>query len=505
MSSPVARTHKEYQEFVKEQLTLRKIDVPFIFRDAFIKLFHLDLSPVSLILKDRYSHRGTRGRDPQDMLRSLLAMTLLGVTSIDEWVAFLRSFPSLTIISGFLPGDTPGVGTFYDFLDRLYLMEKSASKAKGKTRFKRKPRKNKKTKDEMLTETGPEHNHKGVIQRLVDRMIKEDIRQRANRSSHRKPDYLLERIFKECFVLPSAKLGIIDLENLSVAGDGSKIATYASAYGKKVCNCKDKCNCPRLFSDRDAKWGWDSFHEVWVYGYGIHELVDLKSGLPIILPKLTGANIHDGVAAINLVGEAVRQGYRIRHSVFDSAYDNYHFYRLLIDYCQISPIIKLNKRCQGISYNKDLIFFTPDGIPMCLYGLTLTNWGYCWDRGRNKWRCPVCSLIQYRDEKCPYRGICQKEKLDYGRVFYTYPTENYRYFTPVPRDSELWNELYRRRGVCERSFKAKKIDYKLDITRTRGKKMWSIRVALACMCQHIDAQAQMLLSFTEEKKLVGTG
>jgi len=49
MFSPRVRTHKEYQEFVKEQLTLRGIDVPFIFKDAFIKLFHLDLSsPTSL-------------------------------------------------------------------------------------------------------------------------------------------------------------------------------------------------------------------------------------------------------------------------------------------------------------------------------------------------------------------------------------------------------------------------------------------------------------------------
>ena len=137
---------------------------------------------------------------------------------------------------------------------------------------------------------------------------------------------------------------------------------------------------------------------------------------------------------------------------------------------------------------------------MCLYGLPLTSWGFCWDRARNKWRCPVCSLVQYKDESCPYRDICQRKRSDYGRVLYTYPKENYRYFTPVPRDSKLWNELYRKRGVCERSFKTKKIDYKLGITRTRGKKMWSIRVALACMCQHIDAQAQML-SFTNSVKL----
>jgi len=103
MSLPKVRTHKNYQEFVKEQLAPGKIEIPIIFRNVFIKLFHLDLSPVSLILKNRYSHQGPSARDPQDMLRSLLTMTLLGVTFIDEWVVLFRSFPSFTIISGLLP------------------------------------------------------------------------------------------------------------------------------------------------------------------------------------------------------------------------------------------------------------------------------------------------------------------------------------------------------------------------------------------------------------------
>lgn len=498
MSLPKVRTHRNYQEFVKEQLTPGKIEIPIIFRDVFIKLFHLDLSPVSLILKDSYSHQGPSARDPQDMLRSLLAMTLLGVTSIDESVAFLRSFPSLAIISGFLPGDTPGVGTFYDFFDRLYLMDQDKSKAKGKTRFKRKPRKSK--EQEKGEDAFPEHNHKGVIKRLVDRAIRESLRKENESSSYEAPDYLLQKIFKECFVTPSARLGLIDLDNLNVAGDGSKIATYASSYGKKICSCKEKCDCPRLFSDRDAKWGWDSFHKVWVYGYGIHDLVDLESGLSIILPKLTSANIHDGVVAINLLREAMRWDYRIKNGVFDSGYDNYHFYRFLIDYCWISPIIKINQRSEGKFKNRGLIFFTRNGTPICLYGLTLSKWGHCWDRGRNKWRCPVCSLVQYQDEECPYRDICQKKRSDYGRVVYTRSEQNYRYFTPVPRDSDLWRELYSKRCVSERSFKVKKRDYKLTATRTRGRKMWTIRVALACMCQHIDAQTQ-ILSFAKSKKL----
>ncbi|HIE43861.1 MAG TPA: hypothetical protein EYP78_03575 [Candidatus Omnitrophica bacterium] len=463
MSLPKARTHKDYQEFVRKELTLRRIKIPLKFQDVAIKLYQLDLSPVSHILKDRYSHRGTSGRDPQDMLRSLLAMTELGITSIDDWVDSLRSFPELAIISGFLPEDTPGVGTFYDFFNRLYLMDKEKSCAKGKTKFRRKP---KKRKEDHL----PEHEHKGIIRRLVERAMRESSKEKNGESSYKPPDYLLQKIFKECFVLPSARLGLIDLNNLSVAGDGSKIKTCASPYGKKICSCEGPCNHPRIFSDRDARWGWDSFHEIWIYGYGIHALVEVKSELPIILPKLSGANTHDGVIGVDLIREAIRWGYRIKHAIFDSAYDNYHFYRFLVDWCHTSPIIMLNKRCEGISYNKDLIFFTPDGVPMCLYGLPLANWGFCWDRGRNKWRCPICSLVQYKDEECPYRGICQRRVSDYGRVFYTYPKENYRYFTPVPRDTELWDELYAKRSGCERSFKREKEDYKLGTTRGEGKR-----------------------------------
>jgi len=96
-------------------------------------------------------------------------MVLSGITSIDKWVVLLRSFPSLAIISGFTSDDTPEVETFYDFFDRVYLMDKGESKTKHKGRFTKKPNNSKKMKEDTLSE----HNHKGVIQRLVDRAIRE--------------------------------------------------------------------------------------------------------------------------------------------------------------------------------------------------------------------------------------------------------------------------------------------------------------------------------------------
>jgi len=172
MSLPKVRTHKEYQEFVKEQLKTRSLGIPTFFMNVYAKLINLDLSRVNSIIKFRYSNRGTPARAPDNMLRSSLAMKLSGITSIDEWIALLRSFPSLVIISGFTPEDTSGVGTFYDFFDWLYLMDKDKSKAKGKIRFRRKPSKSKEQgkREDAL----PEYNYKGVIQRLVNRVMRED-------------------------------------------------------------------------------------------------------------------------------------------------------------------------------------------------------------------------------------------------------------------------------------------------------------------------------------------
>ena len=41
------------------------------------------------------------------------------------WASCLKQNHLYAILSGFLVGDTPGTGTFYDFLDRLWLAEKN--------------------------------------------------------------------------------------------------------------------------------------------------------------------------------------------------------------------------------------------------------------------------------------------------------------------------------------------------------------------------------------------
>lgn len=59
-----------------------------------------------------------------EILRSLVLMSHLKEESIDTWVDWLRGDDLLAVICGFVPGQIPGVGTFYDLLDRFWLGEK---------------------------------------------------------------------------------------------------------------------------------------------------------------------------------------------------------------------------------------------------------------------------------------------------------------------------------------------------------------------------------------------
>lgn len=67
-----------------------------------------------------------------EILRSLVLMSHLKEESIDTWVDRLRGDDLLVVICGFVPGQIPGVGTFYDLLDRFWLGEKTLPDPKSR-------------------------------------------------------------------------------------------------------------------------------------------------------------------------------------------------------------------------------------------------------------------------------------------------------------------------------------------------------------------------------------
>lgn len=477
-------SHEEYQAFVKESLLARLVktgqtSVLLTHAQLIGKMWLTDLTPIAHLVAPCYSSstRGAPPRDPVDLFRSLLLMHLAGYTSITQWVRALKSFPFFAILSGFAPEDTPGVGSFYDFVSRLWRAKKKSGK---KLRRPPAPRRRKGKKNEKLPLVRP-----GIVDRLVKRVLR-----LADRPLAARPEDVLNAIFQQVFVEPSAQKGLLgDVKHLVISGDGTPVRTGANPYGKKICDCKAKgifnCRCPRVYSDPDATWGWDSYRGGYFYGRHLYELTAASSpyDLPIHL-KLVSARRHDSVSFVLALDEATRRlkNFTFAACLLDAAHDAYPIYELL-DVKGIEAIIDLNPRATGKAKYEGPLNVTKDGIPLCPAGHMMAYDGFCRSRHRHKWRCPLAR----KRRRVACATPCSSSP--YGRVLYTYEQDNLRLFTRTPRGTAEWKEKYKARTASERSFKRKKIDYCLEAARVRSTKHWFFRCILLAMCQHIDAWA----------------
>jgi hypothetical protein len=345
-------------------------------------------------------------------------------------------------------------------------MARKPKEGKGLSRPKRKPEKKAKSK------------HSGIIKRLAQRLLSgKKLPLRFSDAS------IIKEIFATVFVSHSQELGLIDQNNLIISGDGSKLPTWASPYGEKICECKKKCDCIRKMLDKEAEWGWDSYRKQWVYGYTYYELVTQDHQLPVVV-HLASVNRHDSVLTVYAMEEAKEHGLSVRYASFDSASDAYDMYLLGIEHWCVGLVIPLNETNKGNHNHSPPIAITEDGVPICQAGLRMANWGFCKDSCRIKWRCPVVVMKRYQDFHCPFFSSCSDSQ--YGRVIFTKPHWDYRIHTSVTRNSRLWRSLEKGRSASERSNKRKKYDFRLLQTRTSGRKLWFFRVMLASMCQHID-------------------
>jgi len=476
----VYRIKKKLRRFYKNQYDENTLDFYAI---QIVKVSFLDLSPAEEILWSLYSSkpRGKKPRNPIAMLRSLILMTLLKIHSITEWVSNLNAFAIFAVLSGFDPADVPGVGTFYDFIDRIY-PESSPFSKNSLFPLRRKPTK-KLGKNEKLPP-----KHPGIVNKLVDRAIKY-----IDKPLPKRPADTLNNILAEAFVKASAKMGILgDPENMFISGDGTTIKTGANPLGVKVCDCKSKgiykCDCLRKFSDPQARWGWDSYDEQYVYGHLLYLLTaaDSHYDLPLYL-RFAQCQRHDSTTSVVAVTEAYKTYQGVFHfSIFtgDGAHDNYPFYHFL-HFLDMASVIPLNETNKG-SFKFDAPYtINDDGSVSCCCG-KMVFWGFCKDRCRLKWRCPLYKLpYAERTTLCENAHICSDTK--YGRTIYTHPHWDYRLFTRIPRSSDLWKEKMKKRSSSERCNKRMKVDYDLEEARVRSIKQWFVRTALVAMCQHMDA------------------
>ena len=239
-------SHADYQNFVVTNLRKYYPNPNALARstwDIIERFWNLDLSFTDTFMTDKYSKFGPAPRTPSCMQRSYLLSIDFKVTSLTEWAAQLKMNPLYAILSGFEPGNTPGVGTFYDFINRLWNSDD----------------------DHMSPHI---HPLKTKVKKPKTKGTKAD----------------------------SVSTGLIHPDSLALAGDGTPVVTSHRERKKRICKCKDNgitdCKCDRYFSQPDCDIGWDSSRDCYYHGYDLYMLVDSQSDLPVF-PHFCCASKHD--------------------------------------------------------------------------------------------------------------------------------------------------------------------------------------------------------------------
>ena len=477
---PVPVSHESYQNFVLLKLkqhysdgvlTLVSNDWPVIH-----KLWITDLSHVTTWLADSYSCKGPFPRDPSSMMRSYLLFLLTNPSiGITKWVDELYRVPLYAILSGFEPGDVPGVGTFYDFFKRLWRSQSPNFNSSIKRRRKKK-RKKKPKKGEKASLKKP-----GIVRKLIERFLKY-----GSKKKDLPTDKLFD-FFQSQFLEVSAKLGLLgDINKLGIVGDGTPVETAMYPRSKPTCKCHLKglknCNHPRKYSQPDCNSGWDSSREKYFNGYHLYmfSTSDSYYDLPLY-PRLNPASRHDSIsllASLNEFSKRFSLGI-IDRILLDAAHDAEAIYELLA-LNNIEPFIDLNPRTKNNFSTDSDIKISPESVPICSCGLEMKPNGFDKSQNRYKWRCP-----KFNGKKVTCEKPCSTAK--YGRTFHTFNKDNLRLFTNTPRSSKEWKRTYKRRTSVERSNKREKVDYHLEDGRHRSTMIWYIRLYAIMMCQHIDA------------------
>lgn len=257
----------------------------------------------------------------------------------------------------------------------------------------------------------------------------------------------VNEILKLCCLNESQARKLLDLKHLNISADGSKLKAHSNPHGKKVCNCQGDsshhCECKRFYNANEASWGYDSYRDCYVFGYNLYQVnswsFDNKAELPAYLMMVTAARQDSvsGMYACQRITKGMR--YHFDNGCFDGAHDATDFYIMARDVWDMKPFIPLNKTNEGNIKNLPMSTMTEDGIPICQAGHQMYYNGYCKDRDRLKWRCPIRAK-KSDNLKCDYLDTCSQSA--YGRVIYTHPKDNPRLYTPVARGTDKWQEIY---------------------------------------------------------------
>jgi hypothetical protein len=199
------------------------------------------------------------------------------------------------------------------------------------------------------------------------------------------------------------------------------------------------------------------------------------------------AQRFDGISAIVALAEAKKLYPDFRFDSYhgDGAHDNYATYELLHNW-NMKAFISLNETNKGNFKYPPHINVDANGVPICIAGHAMINWGYNPDRCRIKYRCP---LALGKIDSCDCKELCSPSA--YGRCIYIKPAWDLRLFTVVPRGSDEWKIQMNSRTTSERVNKRILNDYGLELSHTRGKKRTFWRSLIHSLNVLLDARLKV--------------
>lgn len=451
------------------------------------KLVFFDTDSAMEFLLPFYPPTGRPAKNQPQILRSFILFFLMvskGLTlpSLTSWVERLSNDRVLAALIGCSLSSPPPLGSYYDFMDRLWIHPDPERYSRRKllpaSLNSRKPDKPN-GKHQKAQESS-----KKITERIVERLL-------DGKDIPFNFESLLQQLFYHVAVIPSIRCGAIPSDNLTVSGDGTAVHTHASPLGHHTQAQKDSlspekfASSPRHYSDPDASWGWDSDLEKYYYGYTLFHLSchnnELHTDVPLLL-RFTSARRHDSVNFLAAFHELEKHmpGLSIQNMCLDSAMDNLPTYRLLKDR-KIRAFIDLNDKCGRPKTIHDNITVNKCGVPVCSAGQCMVPNGYDKSRGCLMWRCPYG---KDHAAKCPQD--CSPSK--YGRVIKTRPEWDIRLYTDVPRDTDSYKEIYNQRTATERINNRILNDYGLHRLKIHTKEHYSFMTTMIGICLHLDAR-----------------
>lgn len=236
-----------------------------------------------------------------------------------------------------------------------------------------------------------------------------------------------------------------------VAIDASDMPAYAN--GQRFVSNGGRERSGDEFSDPDASWGHRSAVSTrkggGFYGYRLHLAVCSKTELPLAW-RVETARTHETLSVAPLLDKLHTLGINPETCVFDKGYDNNRVYGDCAGR-DVAPVIPL-RQTPDVKRGED-------EPPCCEHGA----WKFAGadrKRGATKWRCP--------SGECKPASIWVKAD---------------RLHSLIPRHTERWAKLYRRRASVERQFGRLKHEWGLAPLRVRGIERVCLHADLAILTQ----------------------